>query len=72
MDLMKDLFAMVLIGDGALSFARPKRHVWLWQFGPEGYREAMEKFAENPGFTRAVAAAEIGLGLWLARRTEEK
>lgn len=28
----------------------------------------MEAFAERPGLVRALAAAEVGAGLWLALR----
>lgn len=67
-----ELAAMLMIGDGVLGFAAPSRHSLLWDFGPEGYREAIEVFAEHPMLTRLVSAAEIGLGLGLAFRQYAK
>jgi hypothetical protein len=70
-DIIKDTAAIGLIGDGILSFLRPKRHVWLWSFGPRAYRDTMQAFAERPGVTQLVAVAEIGIGLLVARRAED-
>ena len=67
-----ELLAMVLVGDGVIALAAPRRHSRLWKLGPEGYRRAMEAFAERPYLTRLLAAAEIGLGLWLALRQYEE
>ncbi len=70
-DIVKDTTAIGLIGDGVLTMLRPKRHVWLWAFGPESYRDAMKEFAARPGMTQLIAAAEIGIGLLLAYRAED-
>jgi hypothetical protein len=69
--LLLDTAAISLIGDGALSLLRPKRHVWLWSFGPQSYRDAMQALTEHPGMTQVVAVAEIGIGLLLAHRAED-
>ncbi len=61
-----ELVAMLAIGDGVIALAAPRRHSLLWRFGPEGYKRAMEAFAERPALTRLLAAVEVGLGLWLA------
>lgn len=61
---------ILLVGDGVIGALRPERHARLWIAGPRVWREAMEPFAERPGLTRAIGAAEIALGLWLAARTE--
>jgi hypothetical protein len=53
---------------GVLTLIAPRRHSLLWEFGPEGYRRAIEAFAEHPTLTRLVATAEAGLGIWLALR----
>jgi hypothetical protein len=63
-----ELVAMLMIGEGVLTLIAPRRHSLLWEFGPEGYRRALEAFAEHPTLSRLVAAAEAGLGLWLALR----
>ena len=48
----------------------PQSHVALWRNGPQGYRDLMDTFLENPNLTRAFGVAELGLGLWLAFREE--
>jgi hypothetical protein len=63
-----ELVAMLMIGEGVLTIIAPRRHSLLWEFGPEGYNRAIEAFAEHPILSRLVAAAETGLGLWLAFR----
>jgi hypothetical protein len=63
-----EVVAMLMIGEGVLTLVAPRRHSLLWEFGPEGYKRAIEAFAEYPTLTRLVAAAEAGLGLWLALR----
>ena len=63
-----EVVAMLMIGEGVLTLVAPRRHSLLWEFGPEGYKRAIEAFAEHPTLTRLVAAAEAGLGLWLAFR----
>ncbi len=59
---------MLAIGDGVIALVAPRRHSLLWRFGPKGYKELMERFAERPGLVRLLAAAEVGTGLWLALR----
>ncbi len=61
-----ELMAMLAVGDGVIALAAPRRHSLLWRFGPEGYKRAMQAFAERPALTRLLAAVEVGLGLWLA------
>ncbi|BBL79069.1 hypothetical protein Rxycam_00657 [Rubrobacter xylanophilus DSM 9941] len=65
---IKELAAIAMIGDGVVGFLAPGRHSLLWRFGPEGYAEAMEWFAERPALVRALSAVEIGAGVWLALR----
>lgn len=65
---IKEFAAMVAIGDGVLALLAPRRHILLWRIGPEEYRAAMERIAGRPGLVRALAAAEIGVGLLLALR----
>ncbi len=66
-----ELLGMLAVGDGVIALAAPRRHSLLWKFGPEGYRRAMEAFAQRPTFTRLLAAAEVGLGLALKQYGEE-
>lgn len=60
--------AMVVIGDGVLALAAPRKHNLLWRIGPDGFKRAMEWFAGRPALTRFLAAAQITAGLWLALR----
>jgi hypothetical protein len=66
------LVAMLMIGDGVIALAAPRRHSLLWKFGTEGYRRTMETFAEYPTLTRLLATTEVGLGLRLALRQYEE
>jgi len=51
---------------GVLTLIAPRRHSLLWDFGPEGFRRAIEGYAEHPALARVVAAAEPGLAFgWL-------
>jgi len=63
-----ELFAILMIGEGVLTLIAPRRHSLIWDFGPEDFRRAIEGYAEHPPLARAAAAAEAGLGLWLALR----
>lgn len=64
---------MLAIGDGVIALLAQRRHSLLWRFGPEGYKWAIETFAERPGLVvRILAAAEVGTGLWLALRQYEQ
>ena len=68
--LFGESFAMMLIGDGMLCLINPRRHIMLWNRGPQFWQNAMQPFAENPNLTRAAGALEIAVGLWLANREE--
>ena len=63
-----ELVEIMMSGEGVLTLIAPRRHSLLWEFGPEGYRRAVEAFAEHSTLTRLVAAAEAGLGIWLVLR----
>jgi hypothetical protein len=63
-----ELIAMLMIGEEVLTLIAPRRHSLLWEYGPEGYKRAVEGFAEHSTLARLVAVAEAGLGLWLALR----
>ena len=63
-----ELAAIMAIGEGVVALLAPKRYSLLWRFGPESYRRLMTQFAERPALVRLFAAAEVGIGLWLALR----
>lgn len=67
----KELLAILMVGDGVIGLAAPRRHSLLWRFGPEGYRRLMAAFAERPILVRLLSAASVGAGLWLALRQYE-
>lgn len=64
--LSAEMLAIVMIGDGALALAQPRRHVQLWNAGPEPWRDVCSFFERRPGVTMAMGAASIAAGLWLA------
>jgi len=63
--------ALILIGDGLLACVRPARDARAWKFGPEPWRSLMGAMAKRPQLTRAVGAAQIGLGLWMVMGEKE-
>ena len=65
---IKELAAVPMIGDAVLRFVAPRRYTLLWEFGPKGFKKAIEAFAEHPILTRLLGGVEVGLGLGLAFR----
>ena len=64
--LSAEMLAILMIGDGALALAQPRRHTQLWNAGPEPWRNLVSFFEKRPALTMATGAASIALGLWLA------
>ncbi len=52
---------LFLIGDGVMGLLRPRRHSWLWHFGPELGRAMTEELAEHPKLARSVYLAEVAV-----------
>jgi hypothetical protein len=65
---LKETFAIIAIGDGAIELVSPREHSLLWDVGPEATRKIARFFAENPHYMRLLGAAQIAFGLWLALR----
>ena len=65
---MKETFAIVAIGDGAIELLSPREHSLLWEVGPEGTRKIARFLADNPGYMRLLGAGQVAFGLWLALR----
>ena len=65
---IKETFAIITIGDGAIELVAPREHSLLWEVGPESSRKAVRFFAENPNYMRLLGASQIAFGLWLALR----
>lgn len=72
MRLSSELVAILMIGDGVLALLQPRRHMRLWNTGPEPWRKLCAYFEERPAQTMAVGALSIGFGLWLASRQDEE
>jgi hypothetical protein len=64
----KEAMGVLMVGDGLAGTVDPVGHCLLWQRGPRRWTRLVSFFAQRPGLTRAVAAAEAGAGLWLASR----
>lgn len=62
----KECVAMLMIGDGMLAMIEPERHCLVWRAGPRFWQAMLDPFIEHPNVTRAVGAAELALGCWLA------
>ena len=69
---VKELLAILIIGDSVVGLAAPRRHSLLWRFGPEGYKRAMTGFAKHPILVRILSAVSVGAGLWLVLRRYEE
>ena len=65
---IKETFAIVAIGDGAIELLSPREHSLLWEVGPEGTRKIARFFADNPGYMRLLGAGQVAFGLWVALR----
>lgn len=63
---LRNVAAMIAIGDGVLALLNPRGHNLLWPADVPGHRRAMDWFVERSGLTRVGAILEIRLGIWLA------
>ena len=65
---LKDVAAMLLVGDAVLAFAMPEKRVRLWHTGPRWWEKLVVPLRERPNAVRLLSVAEAGVGLWLAGR----
>lgn len=65
---LKEIAAIMMIGEGIVGTLIPRRHMRLWKFGPKRYRNFVEASAKRPNLVRTLAAASAGLGVWWALR----
>ena len=65
---LKETFAVVTVGDGAIALLAPREHSLLWEVGPQGVRKVARFFADNPNHMRLLGATQIAFGVWLALR----
>jgi hypothetical protein len=63
---IKDIAAMLLIGDGALTLIGARKRALVWRFGPKGLRESTSWQADHPCLMRTEGAASIALVALLA------
>jgi hypothetical protein len=65
---IKDIIAMLLIGDGALTLIAARNRALVWGFGPERLRKSASWQADYPLFMRLEGMASVAVGVWLALR----
>jgi hypothetical protein len=65
---LKEIAALMMIGEGIIGAVIPRRHLRLWKFGPKKYQKFIDASARRPNLMRIASAAEAGLGLWWAMR----
>jgi len=63
---IKDIVAMLLIGDGVLTLIAARERALVWRFGPERLRNSASWQADHPLLMRLEGAASMGLGVLLA------
>ena len=63
---IKDIVAMLLIGDGALTLIAARRRALVWRFGPEGLRKSTSWQADHSLLMRLEGVVSVGLGVLLA------
>ena len=61
-----------VIGEGIVGLMRPRRYIFLWEFGAKPYQEFIEKAAGHKGLTRLSCGVEAEPGVWLALRQTSK
>ena len=65
---LKEIFAILTVGDGIVEVIFPTEHSLLWEFGPARVRKVARFCVENPKLMRLLGAAQIAFGIWLAKR----
>jgi hypothetical protein len=70
MHLLKDVLAIVVIGDGISAAVVPGRRVQRWAWGP--LRRPAEAMHEHPALTRLAGLATAALGLWWTARLPDR
>ena len=67
---VKNVLAMLAIGDGVMQIVAPQEHEHLWVVGAAWLSKAkgIGWLAENPRHTRLLGAAQVGGAVWFALR----
>jgi hypothetical protein len=66
-----EVAAMAAIGEGVVGALYPERYLALWRIGPKPLQSLVDTLAGHPDAMRAVFAAQIAAGYWLARKQLE-
>lgn len=64
-DKVRDVTAMMLIGDAVMGLLMPERHVSAWRTGSSSVDDAIDSMTRHPNGVRAAAALELAAGLWV-------
>ena len=65
---LKETYAVVTIGDGAIALLAPREHSLLWEVGSQGVRKVARFFADSPNYMHFLGATQIAFGVWMALR----
>lgn len=65
---IKELLALMMIGDGVTTMFQPRRHVLLWRMGPKSFKKMIDTLARHPGPTRLLGLLGATIGLWWASK----
>ncbi|HEY2573740.1 MAG TPA: hypothetical protein VGH65_06715 [Verrucomicrobiaceae bacterium] len=61
-----EFLALLMVGDGVLTLADPKRHCMLWEIGPKPCRNFADEFVKHPQMSRWLGLGEVMMGIALA------
>ncbi|MDI6822220.1 MAG: hypothetical protein QMD66_05115 [Actinomycetota bacterium] len=61
------ILGLAMCGEGLVCLITPKSYLKLWKFdwAPADYNDLLDNLSASPGLVRALAAAELALGMWL-------
>jgi hypothetical protein len=63
---MKQVAAIVMIGDGVVSMLCTREDAMVWAKGPRFWRKTIEWLADHPTMRRTMGAMEAAGGVLLA------
>jgi hypothetical protein len=65
---LKELLAIMSIGDGLLTAIDPQRHLSLWKIGPKACVGTVEALLRHPNLTRVLGIVATAASFWWASR----
>jgi hypothetical protein len=63
-----EVAGMMMIGEAVVALWHPEAHCRLWRGAAGSWSHIVEWFVERPHIVRALAAAELFAGCWVALR----